>query len=560
MKHFFLIACCIGTGFGLSWLLKPYEPESHSVATTPTKSSRPIREDRGAISLYSKAPDDIRSRLLQLNALPTTRDRYRAAYAMIHSLSEEELKTWLDGNYNEIEGDLGGFLFNALIERLLVVDPEWVCNLALDKRFSHLTCRRVLSTWAALDPEASLAYVSESSRWDQQGHFLINVLETIARNEPDFLQAQLDGLLSHGQIPEYYLEQAFQILAAHNSDLFWESQQIWPPKYQNRALKAFVANKFHQDFEGALAWVEEAQLSEKNDLVSFSQLLWKHPEIASDYLAHFDELPSSWQQDNYAWRRAIETLAKEDLPKALDFLSQNDFKNPEKVAESYTKLAEKYGSQIIESILENSNLNEESLNQALRQSYLQLAETQPTEASKFLAAIASEEVRLEAIAEWEPLQEKAKLPYLPNLPTSDWLATVSPVQLDDDFASQIAGLPSQEVSALIANYQSIQGERKEHLNKFLADHSYHLPFELRAAWLAETQSSSNVSNHFNSLAQQWAAHSPLEAAAWFESLPPENQNESTGQSILGQWRQMNEEEADAWAAKHLPASENPSSN
>ncbi|WP_411847008.1 hypothetical protein AAFN60_05975 [Roseibacillus persicicus] len=560
MKPLLLIACCIGTGFGLGWLLKPYEPEPHPVATTPTKSSRPVRKDRGDISLYSKAPDDIRSRLLQLNALPTARDRYRAAYAMIHSLSEEELKTWLDGNYNEIEGDLGGFLFNALVERLLVVDPEWVSNLALDKRFSHLTCSRILSAWAMHDPEASLAYIANNHRWNSQGYYFSEALVTIARNRPDFLQAQLDHLLSHGQISEHYLEQAFQILAAHNSDSFWQSQQDWPPKYGDAALKAFVANKFHQDFVGAIAWVKENELSGRANLVSFSQLLWKHPEIATDYLAHFDELPSSWQQDNYAWRRAIESLAKEDLPKALDFLSQNDFKNPEKVAESYTKLAEKYGSQIIESILENSNLNEESLNQALRQSYLQLAETQPTEASKFLAAIASEEVRLEAVAEWEPLQEKAKLPYLPNLPTSEWLATVSPVQLDDDFASQIAGLPSQEVSALIANYQSIQGEQKERLNKFFTDYSYHLPFELRATWLAESQNSSNASNHFNSLAQQWAAHSPLEAAAWFESLPPEKQDESTGQSILGQWRQMNEEEADAWAAKHLPASENPSSN
>ena len=551
MRTLIILGLC-AFGFILGWALKPAASSDPVPSLAHTKSKRTHQKTQNLFSVSSQAPENVRSRLAQIAALPTTHQRYRAAYAMVNALSEEELKIWISGNYSEVDGDWGIFLFNALSERMLAQDPQWLVELSFAKGYNNYTQRALVRAWATNDPQAALTYLTETSRWADDDYTLSTALEVVARRRPALLLSQLGSLLNTTQVNAYNLSNTFRILAEHDSQTLLEHLENWPGKFRDRALDGIVLQELTTDFRSGIALAEEHRAGSYN---LFYQLFRSHREAATDYLQNYQELPPGWKQNSY-FSRAIRTMADRDLPQALEFLASNDTQSSRNRVQIYSELAAKHGSQIIASLLKDSTLNEQSRDQVLKKTYLELANSNPDEASAFLNALSNEQARENAITDAEQAETDTDSPPLWTLAPETLLAEITPTQLYGNLPNHLKNLSADEMDVLVTSYQTLQGERKEQISSFIKSKSSYLPFELQAAWLADQSEENPHQNQVQeSLARDWARDSPLDAANWFQSLPAERQTSDLAEDIHREWHKLNAAEADAWAQTHLPEPE-----
>jgi hypothetical protein len=267
----------------ISWMVASPSPpatdhrKGKSSAIPPRAPVKLTRAQVDADPAYQGALDKIR-------AATTTKDKLQSTYDLAHSIPDEDVGKWLEGNIfrEDAVPDLVAFFRSVLFGRYSAIDPE-KCAVAMSKH-GERGLRPHLKRWAATDYQAVLALAAGTSERNVRGSLLEAGLCEQAKADPAAVLATLE----REQETYVRMDDVIAALGASNRQMVLDwADHPRQERQRSSARNAVTLAWMEEDFNAALAWAKQQE--DAASLLAYG--LRKEELTSSAYLSKVGALP-----------------------------------------------------------------------------------------------------------------------------------------------------------------------------------------------------------------------------------------------------------------------------
>ncbi|MBB5350066.1 hypothetical protein HNR46_000287 [Haloferula luteola] len=537
--------------FSLGWsMAAPSQSPFDEPKTEASASANPSRPAR--ISNRESTPSPARIQVAAIRALPTQSEQLRATYALVESLSLEELAKWLEGRWFEHVDDYNLSFFNKLAEkRWQREDPE---GFQLWKiRQGGGSAWDVFSEWAQSDPARLIDYFREHPDPTME----LQHLESLAKRDPAMVALRIQEMFSEGSslwgsngTQEYRLEAALRAIIAADPTLAEGLMSKLPAKFARKLEDQLTARKLQESFHEGL----QDLIGREDGWKVFTRLDFEGK--GDRLLEEIDQLPPNWiqgiaenpysvvnaknagawfqmdleglgvshQSANRLRARALNYLGRENIEEGIRMLRESDF-----------------------------SLNERR-NVLANWAHLIPADQQST----LLSGFSEEEMALVKNRTDLVEMSEEQRDFKPNGP-DEWFAAAAEGKIGYSMFETLRSWDSEKQTAFLEGYRHLPEEQRSKVAKGLMENGHRLGPNLTGEVIRDQLSladeeNQNIPIQAAKLAVQWVNDDPVAASQWVNSLPPGQGRSWAQQNLVRNWMLNDPEASEQWL-QALPAAE-----